>query len=328
MKALLISGLCLVMGFACMVKPEGGTAKATEIRKADSEWKLVWSDEFDGDVLDRTKWKPEVSCWGGGNEERQCYADRPENVEVSEGRLKLKAFKGEFTGPKYPEGHPDYPGGVETRPYTSGKIRTRKLAAWTYGRFEARMKLSAGQGAWPAFWMLSDDDSYGFWPLSGEIDILEAVNLGAKCEECDGGNEGENRTIAALHFGDKWPENKYLDTRYKLPGGPNAKDEFHVFAVEWGEGQIDWYVDGENYFSLTDEDWFTAGATKEENPYAPFDKPFYIMLNLAVGGGLSERNNEMTFDPLSFPSETQVDWVRVYQCATDPQAAKACMKGR
>lgn len=290
-----------------------------------NEWELVWQDDFDGEKLDRTKWKPEVSCWGGGNNERQCYTDRPENIEVSDGVLKLKAFEGEHTGKKFPEGISSDATETETRPYTSGKVRTRGIADWKYGRFDAHMKLPDGQGTWPAFWMMPADDSYGSWPLSGEIDILEAVNLGAKCDECEG-DEGENRTIAALHFGERPPENKHIPTRYKLPGAPNAKNEYHTFSVEWGEGKIDWYVDGENYFTLTADDWYTGAVSKEENPNAPFDKAFYIMLNLAVGGGLSEDNNEMTFDPDSFPAELLVDWVRVYQCSSDPETGRACMK--
>lgn len=291
--------------------------------ETETGWKQVWEDDFEGTELDRSKWKPEVSCWGGGNNERQCYTDRPENIEVSDGNLILKAFAEDYTGKKYPEGMGE--SDQASQAYTSGKVRTRGIADWKYGRFEARMKLPDGQGTWPAFWMMPANDSYGNWPLSGEIDILEAVNLGAKCEECEG-TEGENRTIAALHFGERPPKNTHIPTRHKLPGAPNAKDAYHVFAVEWGEGQIDWYIDGENYFSLRSEDWYTGAVSKAENPNAPFDKPFYVMLNLAVGGGLSEDNNEMTFDPDSFPAELQVDWVRVSQCASDLETGLACMK--
>lgn len=312
---------------ACGAASKSQIPANTAMMKDLDAWVLVWADEFEGETLDRTRWVPEVSCWGGGNNERQCYTDRSDNIEISGGHLKLKAFKGEFTGVKYPEGHPNFPGGQDTREYTSGKIRTRKLSAWTYGRFEARMKLPEGQGTWPAFWMMSDDDSYGEWPLSGEIDILEAVNLGEKCKSCEG-DEGENRTIAALHFGKKWPKNTFRDIRFPLPGGPNAKDDFHVFSVEWGEGQIDWFVDDIKYFSLSSKDWFTAGIDKNTNPNAPFDKPFYLMLNLAVGGGLSEKNNAKGFDPNSFPSELIVDWVRVYQCAPDVKTGLTCMAPR
>lgn len=300
---------------------------AGDASSVETDWELVWADEFDGEALDRTKWKPEVSCWGGGNDERQCYTDRVENIEVSDGVLRLKAFKGEHTGPKFPEENKGRTNGEQTQEYTSGKVRTRKLAAWTYGRFEARMKLPTGQGTWPAFWMMSDDGSYGGWPLSGEIDILEAVNLGATCVECDGG-EGENRSIGALHFGNFPPDNEFLSIKHQLPSGPNAKDNYHVFAVEWSEGQIDWFVDGIKFFTLNSEDWFSGAVSKAENPYAPFDQPFYMMFNLAVGGRLSEGNNDTGFNPDSFPSEMLIDWVRVYQCKDDPLTGRACANGR
>lgn len=301
------------------------TSPALTADETTDGWELVWQDEFNGTELDRSKWKPEVSCWGGGNDERQCYTDRPENIEVSDGVLRLKAFEGEHTGKKFPEGISTDPSETQTKPYTSGKVRTRGIADWKYGRFDARMKLPDGQGTWPAFWMMPANDSYGGWPLSGEIDILEAVNLGEICDECEG-DEDENRTIAALHFGERPPENKHIATHYKMPGAPNAKDDYHVFSVEWGEGKIDWYVDGENYLTLTADDWYTGAVSKAENPNAPFDKSFYVMLNLAVGGGLSEDNNAMGFDPDSFPAELLVDWVRIYECSEDPETGRACMK--
>ena len=109
-------------------------------------WRTVFLDDFDGETLDRSKWAPEVSCWGGGNNERQCYTDRSDNVQVSDGYLHLIAQEEEFTGPLYPEGMPGAPGGTATQPYTSGKVRTRGLAAFKYGRISARLKLPAGQG--------------------------------------------------------------------------------------------------------------------------------------------------------------------------------------
>lgn len=289
-------------------------------------WKLIWSDEFEGAELDRTKWEVEISCWGGGNDERQCYTDRTRNVEIVNGLLRLKAYPEDFTGPQYPQGWPSGPGPQITQSYTSGKVRTRELADWKYGRFEARIKLPSGQGTWPAFWMLPADFVYGDWPLSGEIDIMEAVNLGASCSDCEG-NWGENRSSGALHFGDPWPNNTFITDKITLLGDAEAKDQYHVFAVEWGEGRLNWFVDGVKYMTINQDQWFTAGQPKAENANAPFDQAFYLMFNLAVGGGLSENNNERGLDASSFPTEMLVDWVRVYECDFDELVGRSCMDG-
>jgi len=234
--------------------------------------------------------------------------------------LKLTARAENFTGEKYPQDWDDR-GGDITQKYTSGKVRTKHLAQWKYGRFEARIKLPQGQSTWPAFWMLPETNHYGKWPLSGEIDIMEAVNLGAICENCEG-SQTENRSSAALHFGRPWPDNQFRAQKHILPNGPLA---YHTYAVEWSENQIDWYVDDQKMFSISADDWFTEAADKADNKYAPFDKPFYLMLNLAVGGQLPDGRNEKVFNPASFPAELHVDWVRVYQCEIDKQMGKACL---
>lgn len=292
----------------------------TSLSPAGPQWALIWSDEFNGNVLDAKKWAAETSCWGGGNFERQCYTARPENINVSDGVLKLTAQAETFTGAKYPQDWSDR-GGQLTREYTSGKVRTKQLAQWTYGRFEARIKLPQGQSTWPAFWMLPADNHYGKWPLSGEIDIMEAVNLGAACEDCEN-SQSENRSSAALHFGRPWPDNQFHAQKHILPNGPEA---YHIFAVEWSENQIDWFVDDQKIFTLTKDDWFTQAVDKSDNALAPFDKPFYVMLNLAVGGRLPDSRNEKRFNPASFPNSLYVDWVRVYACKTDIKTAKACL---
>ncbi|PKP97165.1 MAG: hypothetical protein CVT76_05090, partial [Alphaproteobacteria bacterium HGW-Alphaproteobacteria-15] len=253
-------------------------------------WELAWADEFDGDSLDRSKWTPEVSCWGGGNFERQCYTDRPENIAVEGGMLLLKARKERFTGPARPPEIAENPNPQLTQSYTSGKVRTRGLHAWRYGRIEVRAKVPPGQGPWSAVWMMPDDDAYGRWPLSGEIDILEAVNIGAKCKLCDGGR-GENRTISALHFGDLPPRNRLVDGRTTLPDGALPSDDFHVYAVEWGEGLIRFLVDDHVHLTVTADQWDSASPHAKGNAAAPFDQPFYVMANLAVGGRLAEENN-------------------------------------
>lgn len=288
-------------------------------------WELVWADEFDGDSLDRSKWAPEVSCWGGGNAERQCYTDRPENIAVEGGMLLLKARKERFTGPARPPEIAENPNPTITQPYTSGKVRTRGLHAWRYGRVEVRAKVPPGQGTWPAVWMMPAHDSYGPWPLSGEIDILEAVNIGAKCKVCEG-ERGENRTISALHFGDLAPKNRFVDHRNALPDLARPSDGFHVYAVEWGAGLIRFLVDDRVHLTVPAEQWSTASPLARGNPDAPFDQPFYLMANLAVGGRLAEENNAKGLAGKSFPAQFAVDWIRVYRCASDPAKGRACMR--
>ena len=324
----LAAALLMAGGFAgSSAAPPADQPAAPAPRVAPLEgagWELVWADEFDGTALDRSKWTPEVSCWGGGNNERQCYLDRPENIAVEDGLLLLKARKERHSGPSLPPELADYDNPSVTQSHTSGKVRTIGLHAWRYGRFEVRAKVPAGQGTWPAVWMMPQDNAYGRWPRSGEIDILEAVNIGAKCKTCEGGR-GENRTISALHFGDFPPKNRFVDHRNTLPDLALPSDDFHVYAVEWGEGLIRFLVDNRVHLTVTASEWSTASRLARGNPAAPFDQPFYIMANLAVGGRLSEENNAKGVAADSFPAQFAIDWIRVYRCARDPQTGRACM---
>ena len=293
---------------------------APDLPQSASGWTLVWSDEFDGDALDRTKWAPEESCWGGGNAERQCYTDREENIQVADGTLRLVARPERYRGPLHPPELSHLGRSTKRQRYTSGKLRTLGLADWRYGRFSARIRLPEGQGTWPAFWMMPSEGAYGQWPLSGEIDIMEAANLGTPCADCEGGTEA--RTSGALHFGDLIPDNDYL---FAHAEGDAAPTGWRVYSVEWAEGAIQWFVDGEIFMRLTADQWRTASDAAEGRPSAPFDRPFYLMLNYAVGGNLAEKSNGGGFDPASFPSAVEVDWVRVEQCADDPVTGRACL---
>lgn len=321
MFRLLIYGACIAVLSACVAAPNVNQ-HASRSLVTDPAWKTVWMDDFEGDEIDRGKWAPEQSCWGGGNNERQCYTDREQNILVDEGLLRLRAQKEVFTGPNLPEGMAGAPAGELTQAYTSGKVRTRGLAAWTYGRFSARMKLPDGQGTWPAFWMMSAEDPYGPWPLSGEIDIMEAVNLETPCEACVRGIE--RRTSGALHFGDAIPNNTYL--YLNTPGneliGPSQA--WRTYAVEWSKDAIQWFVDDQIFLRIESQDWFSESPSAKDNPHAPFDQPFYLILNLAVGGNLAEQKNGAGFDPSSFPAELLIDWVKVEQCSGDT-SARACM---
>lgn len=285
---------------------------------ADKGWELMWSDEFNETSVNTNNWNLKNECWGGGNDEKQCYTDRKDNIETINGVMRLVALEETFTGPNR-----DSDPTQSTQPYTSGKITTEGLHEWTYGRIEFRAKLPEGQGSWPAFWMLGASDVYGdTWPLYGEIDIMEAVNLGARCDECNG-TDGENRTVYALHFGSLYPNNSIIDGRTHLADKSNPADNYHVWALEWGKGVIKWFLNGELYGTVRNDAWFTDGAP--DNINAPYDQPFYLILNLAIGGGFPEPLNETGISDDTLPNQFLIDWVRVYQCSTDFRNGLDCM---
>lgn len=265
-----------------------------KLDRSDEGLVLVWNDEFDGDSLDTTKWDyqygtgSEYGLDGWGNSELEYYTDRPENVRVEDGKLIITAIKEEKP--------------YEGMPYTSGRIRTitndnEELFSTTYGRVEARIKMPAGEGIWPAFWMLPVDDSlYGGWAASGEIDIMEARG---RLPEKVGGT---------AHYGKVWPNNTYKGDDYIFPEGTDITD-YHVYALEWEPGILRWYVDDECYYTM--DKWFSQGkacATDYTWP-APYDVPFYILLNMAVGGTFDPEAN---LDNAEFPAQMEVDFVRVY----------------
>ena len=166
----------------------GGSSAETETKpdKIDpqlpvSDWGLVWSDEFDGTAINSQNWTHEVNCDGGGNQEKQCYTDSADNSYLADGMLNIVALPAE-------EG--------AALPYTSARMITRYKAGFKYGRVEMRAKVPAGQGSWPAFWMMPTDEEYGEWPRSGEIDIFESVNLGVSDAE---GNV-ESNVHGTLHL--------------------------------------------------------------------------------------------------------------------------------
>lgn len=276
---------------------------------------LVWADEFSGDAIDSDKWTHEQNCAGGGNNEAQCYVDSENNARVAGGLLHIRAIREDAVGPAMMDDAPDYdPEDTSgSGSYTSARLRSKGLGDWKYGRFEMRAKLPSGQGSWPAFWMLPSDWSYGGWPLSGEIDILEAINLKV---------DGENRIHGTLHFGDEWPANVHSGEAYQIPGGLNPADGFHDYAVEWEAGEIRWYLDGDHYATQTSDGWYSAAAL--DNPLAPFDRPFHLILNLAVGGDWPSNANDTGIDESVFPQEFQVDYVRVYQCTEDFETGRGC----
>ncbi|WP_028782176.1 carbohydrate binding domain-containing protein [Thalassobacillus devorans] len=265
--------------------------------KEKSDWSLVWSDEFLANEIDPSRWTYDIGNWivdeegqpiapGWGNNEQQYYTDSDENSYLKDGKLVIEAQK---------EAEPitDEFGSYD---YTSAKLKTKGLFSKKYGKFEARMKLPEGQGFWPAFWMMPEDDVYGPWPTSGEIDIMEAA--GNDTSEIGG----------TIHYGEEYPNNTYSGKEYHFPEGEDYTG-YHTYAVEWEPGEIRWYVDGKLY--QTQNEWFSKGknqADKYAFP-APFDQEFYLILNLAVGGWYGGNPDETT----EFPGQMEVDYVRVYE---------------
>lgn len=284
---------------------------------------MVWSDEFAGTAIDAGRWNLINDCWGGGNEERQCYTPRPENVSVENGLLVLTARSEQWTGPAWPANFGPSgsdPNEQRTKPYTSGKITTQGNFARTYGRFEIRARFPQGQGVWPAFWMMPERSEYGSWAASGEIDILEIINPGVVCDSCEAG--GENSIYGTLHFGGNWPNNDQFSQGRSFP--PLLDGEFHTYGVIWEEGRFSWTVDGEVYATADASDWYTTATTARN---APFDRDFHIILNLAIGGRWPEGNALGGVSDEGFPKRMEVDWVRVWECDASPATGRGCTGG-
>ncbi len=269
-------------------------------------WKLVWHDEFEGHEIDRTKWDFDIGngffdyknhAWvpGWGNEELQYYTDSPANAQVQDGRLTIRAVKEALHGCGY----------------TSARLKTRKrdgtpLFTTRYGRVEFRAQVPWGKGLWPALWMLPQQDSYGGWAASGEIDLMEIVG------------EKPHEVLNSIHFGSTYPHRSLITTVHPLPNGSLVSD-WHVYTVEWEPGEIRFYVDGVH--TSTHDHWWSCGKLKDGqgveaakaadiHPWpAPFDQPFYLVMNVAVGGNFPGVPNPETH----FPAELVVDYVRVYE---------------
>ncbi|GIO54127.1 RICIN domain-containing protein [Paenibacillus cineris] len=235
---------------------------------AAPNWKLVWSDEFDGTALNRSNWTPEIGTGSGGwgNNELQYYTDRSQNLQVTGGNLVITARRESYGGMNY----------------TSARIKTQNLKSFTYGKIEARIKLPSGQGLWPAFWMLGSNISTVGWPYSGETDIMERVN----------NNPYVNGTV-------HWDAGGHAE--YGRVSGNLDFSQYHVYSAEWDSKYIRWFVDGQQFNEFYIENG--TGNTEE------FQRPFFLLLNLAVGGNWPGAPNDST----PFPAQMLVDYVRVYQ---------------
>lgn len=308
-----------------------GTTDQASISVDDSspDWQLIWQDEFSGQQLDLTKWSFEVNCAGGGNNERQCYTNRAENAAVANGVLTITAIKENFAGPAAQDDSPDYhPELTVSREFTSARLRTKGKGDWTYGRFEIRAKLPSGQGSWPAIWMLPTEWRYGGWASSGEIDIMEAVNLGTITDDVTAVGQTEQRVHGTLHYGRQAPGNVYSGTSYKANDFKPTK-QFHLYALEWEKGEIRWYIDDVHYATQTEQGWYSQfqtadGVWQQAKGAAPFDQSFHLLLNLAVGGHWPENVNEKGVDVEHWPRQMVVDYVRVYQCSAQTADGTGC----
>jgi beta-glucanase (GH16 family) len=256
---------------------------ASRSRSRKRELVLLWSDEFDGPrgaAPDSSKWTCETGGHGWGNDELETYTNRVENACLDgQGNLVITAIKETFIGQD----------GIK-RDYTSARLVTKGKFAQAYGRFEARIKLPFGQGVWPAFWLLGDNIDQVGWADCGEIDILE--NIGGKPAIIYGSLHGPGYSGA-----------NSLTGNYTLPNGQRFSDDFHTFAIEWEPDEIRFYMDGNLYF--------TKIAADLQGKRWVFNRPFFVLLNVAIGGGWPGSPDQTT----SFPQTMLIDYVRVFGTA-------------
>ncbi|MFM9025006.1 MAG: family 16 glycosylhydrolase [Planctomycetaceae bacterium] len=244
---------------------------------------MTWRDEFAGSAIDRARWTFDIGTGadrgltGWGNNELEYYTDRTQNASVADGMLRITALKENYAGSAY----------------TSARMTTRGLFSQAGGRFEIRAALPLGRGLWPAIWMLPEAGAYGGWAASGEIDIMEARGQQA------------TRVEGTIHYGGAWPANTQSGSIYTFPVGQSIS-AFNTYALEWDIAPtpvMRWYVNDVIYGSQTT--WWSSGGTYP----APFDRPFHLLLNLAVGGNYVGSPDSST----PFPATMQVDYVRAYR---------------
>jgi beta-glucanase (GH16 family) len=231
--------------------------------------------------VDSAKWSFETGGGGWGNNELETYTSRTANAELQDGALVIRVLKEPLTGSDN-----------ITRNYTSARLVTRNKFTQTYGRFEARLKVPYGQGIWPAFWMLGNDLESAGWPKCGEIDIME--NIGR-----------EPATVHGTLHGPGYSGANGVTASYTLPLSRKFSDDYHIFAVEWEPNVIRFYVDKRLYKTQTPADLPPGKAWV-------FNHPFFLVLNVAVGGNFPGNPDGTTV----FPQLMRVDYVRVYQRAT------------
>ncbi len=267
-----------VLGAAACKPPSAGDGLYEDphgpVSWTPGTWSLVWADEFDGDAgtaPDPTRWVHELGEWGWGNEELQNYTDSLTNAALDgAGNLVITA-RAEASG---------------TSAYSSARLRTKGLFERAYGRFEARMKLTRGRGLWPAFWIMGNDIDTAGWPSAGEMDIVE--------------ERGAEPGIAygSIHGPTTPTRDAPVTAVYDIPEGVDA--DFHVYAVEWDPDDIVFLCDEHPYLQITP-------ARRPVNARWVYDHPFYVIVNLAVGGLFGGPPDATT----PFPSTISIDYVRV-----------------
>ncbi|MGH9493842.1 MAG: glycoside hydrolase family 16 protein [Candidatus Sulfotelmatobacter sp.] len=271
----LCAGIVLTAGFA--------TGQGNNQKPNPPKWTMVWSDEFngpDGSPPDSSKWVLETGGNGWGNQELEYYTARSQNAYQEGGNLVIKAIEGKYSGAD-----------KVSRDYTSARLKTQGKFAQAYGRFEARIKVPRGQGMWPAFWMLGADIAKVQWPTCGEIDIMENVGK-------------EPYLVHGTIHGPGYSGEHGIGNLYALSGEEKYADDFHIYAVEWKPKEIRFYVDDHLYETRTPAD-LPKGAKWV------YDHPFFLLLNVAVGGGWPGNPDASTV----FPQTMLVDDVRVYKAS-------------
>ena len=280
-------------------------------------------DKFDGDSLDLTKWGyqngngSEYGLGGWGNGERQSY--RTPNVEVKDGMLRLVAKREAAQ--------------VNGRSYTSGKLVTAKSQGntslgepaagagqkfvQTYGRFEAKIRLTkATKGAWPAFWMMPNNTSYGGWPRSGEIDIMEMI-----------GTE-PSKASSTIHSANSGGGQRYRGSNQWFPE-TSTIEEWHVYGIKWTPDEFIMLIDGYQFYRMTRSNWTSSFYNSwPSNPSAPFDRDFYMILNLALDSGQFNGASSGNLVDSDFPIAMEVDWIRCYTLENDPWEIQTDFPGR
>lgn len=280
---------CLILLPLLLSCAPGGGASSSSSEKDSSfleGYRLVWEDDFQGDSLDTSTWTYETGNNGGwGNQELEYYTDQ--NATVKDGILTIEARREEKNGYHF----------------TSSRIKTAGKANITYGRVEARIKLSAGNALWPAFWMMPEANSG--WPQSGEIDIME--------------NKGSDpySTSSAVHFlgGDRTHQYEAGSYSWSKRKGEIGIEGWHIYSLVWDEDGLSFYADEHLKLNVPRRAYHPKGGVYSGDGNEPFDKPFYVILNMAIGGNFDPGHSEPDAD---FESATmQVDYVRMYEFDTE-----------
>ncbi len=287
----------VIVGGALFTMPiDNAKSAGSPYPPTDSEYEKVWSDEFNGDSLDTNVWSPYTGGWNA-SEVQGCYTESAENINVSGGSLNLIGL--------YKPGVTCNKG--KNKDFTSGFVETKEKQAWTYGYFEARIKMPNNKSTWPAFWMSPNVKRYGEgWPMNGEIDIVETKgsDLDYAAADAHWGKSITNKTHKNSHKSD-------------LPAGFSNTTDWHTYGVKWTEGKLEYFIDGKSYHTVEGFGQPNAANT----PHGPFDVPFFLRLNMAIGGTYidgpggkwSNAYNVVAEEPGTFPATMSVDYVRIYQ---------------